>query len=132
MKERKCLKIMLVKLDVILQKNANISISIRCTNLKTMLIKDLKFKPYILRLIEERVENSWEILGIADKLSNRTSIAQVLRTIINKLHLMKLRILWQMTPWIRLNVSLKNEKRSLTTPQLTEVWYPKYIKNSWN
>ena len=59
-----------------------------CTKLKC--IKDLNIKPDILNLIEEKVEKSLELIGTEENFLNRTPVAQVLRSRIDKWNLMKL------------------------------------------
>ena len=55
-----------------------------CTILKSKWIKDLNIKLGILNLIEEKMQNFLELIGIGDKFLNRTPIAQALRSTINK------------------------------------------------
>ena len=46
-----------------------------CTKLKSKGIKDLNINPVILNLIEEKVENSLEIIDTRDNFLNRISEA---------------------------------------------------------
>ena len=55
-----------------------------CTKLKSKLIKDLIVKPGTLNLIEEKVEKSLELIDTEENFLNRTLMAQVLRSRINK------------------------------------------------
>ena len=55
-----------------------------CTKLKSKLIKDLIVKPGTLNLIEEKVENNLELIDTEENFLNRTLMAQVLRSRINK------------------------------------------------
>ena len=61
-----------------------------CTKLKSKWIKDLNIKPDTLNLIEEKVEKSLELIGRGGNFLNRTSVAHVLRSTIDKWDLMKL------------------------------------------
>jgi hypothetical protein len=47
-------------------------------------IKDLNIKPDTLNIIEKKVENSLECIGTGENFLNRTSVAQVLRSTIDK------------------------------------------------
>ena len=60
-----------------------------CTKLNSKLIKDYNIRPYTLNLVEEKVENSLEVVGTRKDYLNMTLIAQVVRTVINKEHLVK-------------------------------------------
>jgi hypothetical protein len=60
-----------------------------CTKLNSKLIKGFNIRSYTLHLIEEKVENSLEVIGTGKDYPNRTLIAQVVRTVINKQWLMK-------------------------------------------
>ena len=62
-----------------------------CITLKAKWIKNQNVKPDILNLIEEKVENSLEHIGAGENFLNRASIAQVIRSPINKGHPMKLK-----------------------------------------
>jgi hypothetical protein len=55
-----------------------------CTKVKSKWMKDLNVKPHILNLIEWKVGNSFEPIGIGDNFLNRTPMAQALRSTINK------------------------------------------------
>jgi hypothetical protein len=61
-----------------------------CTKLKSKWIKDLNIKPDTLNLIEEKVGKSLELIGIGGNFLNRTPMAHVLRSRIDKWDLMKL------------------------------------------
>ena len=61
------------------------------TKLRSKWIKDLNIKPHILDLIEQRVRNSLELLGIGENFLNRTPLAQKLKSTINQWDLMKLK-----------------------------------------
>jgi hypothetical protein len=62
-----------------------------CTKLKSKLIKDLTVKPNILNLIEQELENSFEVIGMRENFLNRTLAAQGLKSTINKWDFMKLK-----------------------------------------
>jgi len=64
-----------------------------CTKLKSKCLKDLNIKPDALNLIEEKVGNSLEHLGIGNNFLNRTLMAQALRSTIDKWDFMKLKSL---------------------------------------
>ena len=55
-----------------------------CTKLKFKWIKDLNVKADTLNLIEEKLENSLELVGIGDNFLNRTPMAKALRSTIDK------------------------------------------------
>ena len=61
-----------------------------CTKHKSKWIKGLHIKPDTLKLIEEKLEKSLKQMGTGGKFLNRTSMAYVLRSIINKWDLIKL------------------------------------------
>jgi hypothetical protein len=61
-----------------------------CTKLKSKWIKDLHIKPETLKLIEEKVGESLEDMGIGEKFLNRTTIACTERSRIHKWDLIKL------------------------------------------
>ena len=61
------------------------------TKLRSKWIKGLNIKPHILDLIEQRVMNSLELLGIGENFLNRTPLAQELKSTINQWDLMKLK-----------------------------------------
>jgi hypothetical protein len=50
-----------------------------CTKLKSKWIKDLNIKPDTLKLTEETVGKSLELIGIGGNFLNRTPMAQALR-----------------------------------------------------
>lgn len=62
-----------------------------CKKFQIEWIKDLNMKPDILRLIEEKVQNSLEVTCTRENFLIRTLIAQVLRTTVYKFDLIKLR-----------------------------------------
>jgi hypothetical protein len=55
-----------------------------CTKLKSKWIKDLYIKPQTLKLIEEKVGKSLKDMGTGEKFLNRTAMACVVRSKINK------------------------------------------------
>jgi hypothetical protein len=55
-----------------------------CTKLKSKWIKDLNIKPDIINLIEQKVGKSLELIGTWGNLLNRTPMAQVVRSMIDK------------------------------------------------
>ena len=60
------------------------------TKLKSEWIKDLHIKPDTLNLIEEKVGKNLEHMGTGENVLNRTPIAYVLRSRIDKWDLIKL------------------------------------------
>ena len=66
-----------------------------CTKLKSRWIKDLNIKPTILNLIEEKVENTLEHMGIGDHFLNIAPVSETLRSTINKWELLKLRNIYK-------------------------------------
>ena len=61
-----------------------------CTKVKSKWIKELQIKPETLKLIEEKVGKSLEDMGTGEKFLNRTAMACVVRSRINKWDLIKL------------------------------------------
>jgi len=61
-----------------------------CTKLKSKWIKDFPIKPDTLELIEEKVGKSFKHMGIGENFLNKTPMAYVLRSRINKWKLTKL------------------------------------------
>ena len=61
-----------------------------CTKLKTKWIKDLHTTRDTLKLIEEKVGKSLEHMGTGEKFLNRTPVAYVVRSRIDKWNLIKL------------------------------------------
>jgi hypothetical protein len=61
-----------------------------CTRLKYKWIKELNIKPDTLNLTEEKVGKSLELIGTGRDFLNRTPMAHVLRSTIDKWKLMKL------------------------------------------
>jgi hypothetical protein len=62
-----------------------------CTKLNSKWIKDLNIKPNTLNLIEQKLENTLKLVGTEDNFLNKTPMAWALRSLINKLDLMKLK-----------------------------------------
>jgi hypothetical protein len=62
-----------------------------CTKLNSKWIKDLYIKPDTPKLIEKKVGNSLKCSGTGEIFLNRTPIAQILRSTIDKWDLMKLK-----------------------------------------
>jgi hypothetical protein len=61
-----------------------------CIKLKSNWIKDVNIKPDTLNLIEGKVGESLELIGTGEIFLNRTPMAQVLRSRIDKWNLIKL------------------------------------------
>ena len=62
-----------------------------CMKLKSKWIKDHNIKPDTLNLIEEKVGNSLKCIETGEIFLNRTSMAQTLRSTIDKWDLLKLK-----------------------------------------
>jgi hypothetical protein len=60
-----------------------------CRKLKSKWIKDLSIKPYTMNLIEEKMRKSLELIGTGGNFLNRSPMAHVLRSQIDKWDLMK-------------------------------------------
>lgn len=69
-------KMVLVKLIIFIQKNINKSIFINLHKLKSTWIIDLNIKPDTMKLIEEKIGKSLEIIGTADEFLTRALIKQ--------------------------------------------------------
>ena len=102
-----------------------------CTKLKSKWIKSFYIKPTTLNLTDEKVESILEYIDTGDHFLNITPAAQTLRETINKQDLLK-SFLKQRTWPTRQNGSLLNGEISSPTPHQTEIWSPKYTKNSRN
>jgi hypothetical protein len=61
-----------------------------CTKLKSKWIKDLHIKPETLKLTEENMGNSLKYIGTGEKFLNRTAMACIVRSRIDKWDLIKL------------------------------------------
>jgi hypothetical protein len=64
---------------------------ISCTSINSKWIKYLNVRPESLKLVQERVGHSLELIGISNDFLNRTQKAQCLREIIDKWDCMKLK-----------------------------------------
>jgi hypothetical protein len=62
-----------------------------CTSINSKWIKDCNIRPETLKLVQERVENTLEFIGIGNNFLNRTQRAQQLRERIDKWDYMKLK-----------------------------------------
>jgi hypothetical protein len=61
-----------------------------CTKVKSKWIKELHIKPETLKLIEENVGKSLEVMGTGEEFLNRKAMACAVRSRIDKWDLMKL------------------------------------------
>jgi hypothetical protein len=84
-----------------------------CKKLKSKWIKDLNVKPDLLNLIEQKVGNSLKLISTGHNFLNGTSMAQALRSRINKWDLIKLKS--QSTPSLVQSDSLQIGKSSSLT-----------------
>jgi hypothetical protein len=64
---------------------------ITCTSINSKWVKDLNIRPKTLKLIQERVGNTLEVISIGKDFLNRTPAAQQLRESIDKWDLIKLK-----------------------------------------
>jgi hypothetical protein len=55
-----------------------------CTKLKSKWIKDLHIKPETLKLIEEKLGKSFEVISTGEKFLNRTAMACAIKLEIDK------------------------------------------------
>jgi hypothetical protein len=62
-----------------------------CTSINSKWIKDHKIRPESLKLVQERAENTLELIGIRNDFLNRTQMAQQLKERIDKWDYMKLK-----------------------------------------
>jgi hypothetical protein len=56
----------------------------QCTCINSEQIKDLKIRPENMKLVQERVRNTMEHIGISNNILKRTPVAQQLRKRIDK------------------------------------------------
>ena len=95
-----------------------------------MSIKDLNIKLDRINIIEGKMENTLQCIDTEDIFLNRT-MAHVLRSTIDKWHLMKLQSFCKAMDTVnRTNCHLTDWERIFTHLNLSEGSYPKYIKNS--
>jgi hypothetical protein len=64
---------------------------------KSRWIRDLNIKPNILNIIEEKVGNSFECTSTGGNFLNRTSMAQALRSTIDKWKFLTLKVFYKAT-----------------------------------
>jgi hypothetical protein len=64
---------------------------ITCTNINSKWIKDLNIRPQTLKLVQKRVGNTLEVIGIGKDFLNRTPAAQQLRERMDKWDYIKLK-----------------------------------------
>jgi hypothetical protein len=76
---------------ICLQETETRSMSVTCTSINSKWIKDLNIRPETLKLVQERVGNTLEAIGIGKKFLNRTPAAQQLRERMDKWDYMKLK-----------------------------------------
>ena len=80
----------LIQLEVSMQKYANLSILISCTKLNCKWIKDIHIKPDTLKLIEKKLGKTLGHMGTEENFLKRTPIAYAQRLRIDKWDLIKL------------------------------------------
>jgi hypothetical protein len=66
------------------KKETKIDPNLSCTKLNFKWIKDFKIKSDTLNLVEEKVQNSLEIIGTGKDFLNRMPLPQALKSTINK------------------------------------------------
>jgi hypothetical protein len=69
------------------------------TNINSKWIKDINIRPQTLKLIQERVGNTLELVDIDKNFLNGTPAAQPLRDIIDKWDFIKLKIFFSKEKW---------------------------------
>jgi hypothetical protein len=74
-----------------LQETKTRSMFITCTSINSKWIKDLNIRCQTLKLVQERVGNTLEVIGISKDYLNRTPAAQQLRESIDKWDFIKLK-----------------------------------------
>jgi hypothetical protein len=96
-----------------------------CTKVKSKCIKELNIKPETLKLIEEKVGKSLEDMGTGEKFLNRTAMACVVRSRIDKWDLIKLQSFYKAkdtvnktkrlpTDWERIFTNPKSDRRLIS------------------
>jgi hypothetical protein len=71
-----------------------------CTSINSKWIKDLNIRPKILKLVEEGLGNTLEVIDIGKDFLNRTPAAQQLRERMDKWDFIKLKASIQQKKWI--------------------------------
>jgi hypothetical protein len=84
-------QMLLGKVVICLQETETRSMSVTCTSINSKWIKDLNIRPETLKLVQERVGNTLEAIGIGKEFLNRTPAAQQLRERMDKWDYMKLK-----------------------------------------
>jgi hypothetical protein len=84
-------QMLLGKLDICKQKTETRSMSFTLYKFQPKVDKDIKIIPETLKLIQERVGNTLELIAIHDNILNRTQMAQQLREKIDKWDYSKLK-----------------------------------------
>jgi hypothetical protein len=79
------------KMAIHLQETETRSMFITCTSIDSKWIKDLNIRPQTLKLVQEKLGNTLEIIGIDKDFLYRTPAAQQLRESIDKWDLIKLK-----------------------------------------
>ena len=93
-----------------------------CTKLKFKWIKDLNTKPTTQHLIEEKVESTFEHIGIGNHFLNTTPEVQTLREKIKKWDLLKLKSFCKAKDMVnKTKQQPTDEKRVLLTPRHTDI-----------
>jgi hypothetical protein len=108
------------------------------TNINSKCIKDLNIRPQTLKLVQEKVGNTLELVGIGKDFLNRTPAAQQLRDSIDKWDFIKLKsfcstkeIVSKMkrppTEWEKIFASYKSDKGLITRicRELKKLNFPK-------
>jgi hypothetical protein len=70
-----------------------------CTSINSKWIKDINIRPKTLKLVQERVGNTLELIGIGKDFLNRTPAAQQLRESIDKRDFIKLKSFCTQKKW---------------------------------
>jgi hypothetical protein len=85
---------MLEKLVIYMKKTENRTPLSFCTKFNSKWIKDLNVRPQPLKLLQGKIAETLENIGIGDYFLNRIPIAQEIRPIIDKLDYIKFKSLY--------------------------------------
>jgi hypothetical protein len=84
-------QMLMVKLEICLQKTETRSCFSPCTSINSKWIKDFNIRPETLKLVQERAGNTLETIGIDKDFLSRTQVAQELRERMDKWDYVKLK-----------------------------------------
>jgi hypothetical protein len=102
-----------------------------CTKLKSKWIKELHIKPETMKLIEEKVLKSLEVMGTVETFLNRTAMACVVRSRLYKWNLIKLQSFCKAKDTVNKTKRPPTDwERIFPNPKSDRGLYPIYTKNS--